>query len=253
MASELQLRTGDEVAGYTLESLIGRGGMGEVFRAVDRHLARAVALKVLAPGLVHDQASRDRILRESQLAASLDHPNVIPVYAAGDADGHVYIAMRLVEGSDLRSVLRRDGRLGSGAGDRARDAGGLRARRRARARARPSRRQAEQRPDRRAAGARALLPRRLRHHDEDGRPAVGRRLAAPARHAGLRRARAGARRPGRRSRRRLLARLPALRMPHRSRCRSSATPTSQSSSRISTNRRRGRANACRTCPPSSTP
>ena len=111
MASELQLRTGDEVAGYTLESLIGRGGMGEVFRAVDTHLARAVALKVLAPGLVHDQASRDRILRESQLAASLDHPNVIPVYAAGEADGHVYIAMRLVEGSDLRSVLRRDGRL----------------------------------------------------------------------------------------------------------------------------------------------
>ena len=111
MASEVQLRTGDEVAGYTLESLIGRGGMGEVFRAVDSHLARAVALKVLAPGLLHDQASRDRILRESQLAASLDHPNVIPVYAAGEADGHVYIAMRLVEGSDLRSVLQRDGRL----------------------------------------------------------------------------------------------------------------------------------------------
>ena len=85
--------------------------MGEVFRAVDGHLARAVALKVLAPGLVHDEASRDRILRESQLAASIDHPNVIPVYAAGEADGHVYIAMRLVDGSDLRSVLRRDGRL----------------------------------------------------------------------------------------------------------------------------------------------
>ncbi len=111
MATEPQLRTGDEIAGYTLESLVGRGGMGEVFRAVDGHLARAVALKVLAPGLVHDEASRDRILRESQLAASIDHPNVIPVYAAGEADGHVYIAMRLVEGSDLRSVLRRDARL----------------------------------------------------------------------------------------------------------------------------------------------
>ena len=103
MATEPQLSTGDEIAGYTLESLVGRGGMGEVFRAVDGHLARAVALKVLAPGLVHDEASRDRILRESQLAASIDHPNVIPVYAAGEADGHVYIAMRLVEGSDLRS------------------------------------------------------------------------------------------------------------------------------------------------------
>jgi streptogramin lyase len=111
MTTEEHLSTGDEIAGYTLESLVGRGGMGEVFRAVDGHLARAVALKVLAPGLVHDEASRDRILRESQLAASLDHPNVIPVYAAGEADGHVYIAMRLVEGSDLRSVLRRDGRL----------------------------------------------------------------------------------------------------------------------------------------------
>jgi outer membrane protein assembly factor BamB len=85
--------------------------MGVVYRAVDRHLARAVALKVLAPELVHDEASRERILRESQLAASLDHPNVIPVYAAGEADGHTYIAMRLVEGSDLRSVLQRDGRL----------------------------------------------------------------------------------------------------------------------------------------------
>jgi streptogramin lyase len=111
VASDAQLSTGDEIAGYTLESLVGRGGMGEVFRALDSGLARAVALKVLAPGLVHDEASRDRILRESQLAASLDHPNVIPVYAAGEADGHVYIAMRLVEGSDLRSVLRRDGRL----------------------------------------------------------------------------------------------------------------------------------------------
>jgi len=111
VATEPQLSTGDEVAGYTLESLLGRGGMGEVFRAVDAHLARAVALKVLAPGLVDDEASRERILRESQLAASIDHPNVIPVYAAGEADGHVYIAMRLVEGSDLRSVLRRDGRL----------------------------------------------------------------------------------------------------------------------------------------------
>jgi streptogramin lyase len=111
LATEPQLGTGDEIAGYTLESLIGRGGMGEVFRAVDARLARAVALKVLAPELVHDEAFRERILRESQLAASIDHPNVIPVYAAGEADGHVYIAMRLVEGSDLRTVLRRDGRL----------------------------------------------------------------------------------------------------------------------------------------------
>ena len=98
MASQSQLTIGDEIAGYTLESLLGRGGMGEVFRAVDAPLARAVALKVLAPGLVQDEASRERILRESQLAASIDHPNVIPIYAAGEADGHVYIAMRLRRG-----------------------------------------------------------------------------------------------------------------------------------------------------------
>ena len=115
MASQSQLTIGDEIAGYSLESLIGRGGMGEVFRALDGRLARAVALKVLAPELVGDEAFRERILRESQLAASIDHPNVIPIYAAGEADGHVYIAMRLVEGSDLRTVLRRDGRLRRGA------------------------------------------------------------------------------------------------------------------------------------------
>ena len=166
VATESHLTTGDEIAGYTLESLVGRGGMGEVFRAVDGHLARAVALKVLAPGLVHDEASRDRILRESQLAASLDHPNVIPVYAAGEADGHVYIAMRLVEGSDLRTTLRRDGRLDPARAIALRRAGGLRARCRARARSGAPRRQAEQRAYRRAAGARALLPRRLRHHDD---------------------------------------------------------------------------------------
>ena len=114
VATTRELNAGDEIAGYTLESLLGRGGMGEVFRALDAHLARAVALKVLAPGLVHDEASRERILRESQLAASLDHPNVIPIYAAGEADGHVYIAMRLVEGSDLRSILRREGQLAPG-------------------------------------------------------------------------------------------------------------------------------------------
>jgi serine/threonine protein kinase len=92
---EPQLTSGDTIADYTVESLIGRGGMGEVFRAADLRLARAVALKVLTPAL----------------AASIDHPNVIPIYSAGEADGHVYIAMRLVEGSDLRAELRRRGRL----------------------------------------------------------------------------------------------------------------------------------------------
>ena len=224
--------------GYSLESLIGRGGMGEVFRALDGRLARAVALKVLAPELVEDEAFRERILRESQLAASIDHPNVIPIYAAGEADGHVYIAMRLVEGSDLRTVLRRDGRLDAGARGGAARAGRLGARRGARARARASRRQAEQRPDRRAAASRALLPRRLRHHDDGRRPRRGRALAAAARHARLRRARAGAGRSGRRAGGRVLARMPRSSSASRARCRSSATPTSRSSSRTSRSRRR---------------
>jgi serine/threonine protein kinase len=111
MDGDPQLTSGDTIVDYTVESLIGCGGMGEVFRAADLRLARAVALKVLAPALADDPGSRARILRESQVAASIDHPNVIPIHSAGEADGHVYIAMRLVEGSDLRAELRREGRL----------------------------------------------------------------------------------------------------------------------------------------------
>src|SRR5262245_45725798 len=113
MASETEITFGSEIADYTVEGLIGRGGMGEVFRALDRRLARAVALKVLAPQFADDSAFRDRILGESRLAASIDHPSVIPIYAAGEADGHVYIAMRLVDGPDLRAILRDEHRLDS--------------------------------------------------------------------------------------------------------------------------------------------
>ena len=105
------LSPGQQIAGYTLESLIGRGGMGEVYRGVDLRLARAVAVKVLAPEYADDPGFKDRTLSESRIAAGLDHPNVIPIYSAGDDDGHVYIAMRLVEGSDLRAILKREGCL----------------------------------------------------------------------------------------------------------------------------------------------
>jgi len=97
---------GSELLGYRLEELIGRGGMGVVFRACDLRLKRNVALKLLAPELASDERFRERFLRESQLAASLDHPNVIPIYAAGEADDRLFIAMRYVEGGDLRDVLR---------------------------------------------------------------------------------------------------------------------------------------------------
>ncbi|HEY2789547.1 MAG TPA: protein kinase [Gaiellales bacterium] len=121
MDGDPQLTSGDTIVDYTVESLIGCGGMGEVFRAADLRLARAVALKVLAPALADDPGSRARILRESQVAASIDHPNVIPIHSAGEADGHVYIAMRLVEGSDRRDELRREGPAAACACDPPRD------------------------------------------------------------------------------------------------------------------------------------
>jgi DNA-binding beta-propeller fold protein YncE len=99
------------VAGYRIERRIGRGGMGEVYRALDLALARPVALKLLRVELCADERFRERMLRESRLAAALDHPNVVPIYEAGEADGRLFIAMRYVDGADLRTLLRREGRL----------------------------------------------------------------------------------------------------------------------------------------------
>ena len=112
-------RIGAVLAGYRVESLLGRGGMSVVYLAEHVSLGRKVALKVLASPLAHDPSFRERFTRESQRAAGLDHPNVIPIYDAGevdggDADGLLYIAMRYVDGPDLRSLLRREGRLGVG-------------------------------------------------------------------------------------------------------------------------------------------
>jgi len=98
-------------AGYRVESLIGRGGMGVVYRATDLSLDRAVALKVLSDELARDAGFRRRFVSESKLAASLDHPNVIPIHAAGEHDGVLYIAMRFVPGDDLRTILKLGGRM----------------------------------------------------------------------------------------------------------------------------------------------
>jgi serine/threonine-protein kinase len=102
---------GAELAGYRIERLLGRGGMAVVYLAQDLRLKRRVALKLLAPELAEDERFRERFLRESELAASLDHQNVIPIYEAGEADGLLYIAMRYVDGSDLRERLRASGAL----------------------------------------------------------------------------------------------------------------------------------------------
>jgi len=98
-------RIGSELAGYRLEALIGRGGMGVVYRADDLALDRPVALKILSPELASDERFRERFLKESRLAASIDHPNIVPVYDAGEVSGELYIAMRYVEGSDLKHLL----------------------------------------------------------------------------------------------------------------------------------------------------
>jgi sugar lactone lactonase YvrE/tRNA A-37 threonylcarbamoyl transferase component Bud32 len=105
------LAPGTRFARYTVESVVGRGAMSVVYAAHDRQLRRPVALKVLLAPAEDDPRFRERFLHESRLTASIDHPNVIPVYDAGEADGLLYIAMRLVHGTDLRVLLRREGPL----------------------------------------------------------------------------------------------------------------------------------------------
>ena len=85
--------------------------MGVVYLAEDLRLGRKVALKLLTPALAEDEGFRERFLRESRLAASLDHQNIVPIYDAGEAEGVLYIAMRYVEGSDLGALLRQEGHL----------------------------------------------------------------------------------------------------------------------------------------------
>ncbi|MEA2269321.1 MAG: hypothetical protein QOC64_1931 [Solirubrobacteraceae bacterium] len=105
------LDQGDVFAGHRVTGVAGRGGMGVVYRAVQLDLDRAVALKLIAPDLAEDQSFRDRFVRESRLAAAIDHPNVIPIYYTGEHDGELYIVMRYVEGSDLRTLVRAAGGL----------------------------------------------------------------------------------------------------------------------------------------------
>ncbi|HXJ64727.1 MAG TPA: serine/threonine-protein kinase [Actinomycetota bacterium] len=104
-------RIGSEIAGYRIDAFLGRGGMSVVYLATDLRLKRRAALKVLAPELAADAGFRERFISESELAASLDHPNVIPVFEAGEADGVLFIAMRYVRSTDLKALLAREGRL----------------------------------------------------------------------------------------------------------------------------------------------
>ncbi|HET7018668.1 MAG TPA: serine/threonine-protein kinase [Streptosporangiaceae bacterium] len=104
-------RAGSRLAGYLLEEQIGHGGMAVVFRALDERLNRQVALKILAPAVAADEAFRQRFIRESQVAAAVDDPHIIPVFEAGEAGEVLFIAMRLVRGGDITTLIRREGPL----------------------------------------------------------------------------------------------------------------------------------------------
>jgi hypothetical protein len=98
---------GDEFAGYRLRAVVGRGGMSVVYQAENPRLGSVVALKVLAPEIATDDVFRARFLEESRIAASLNHPNVIPIYDMGPCADLLYIAMRYVAGTDLRALLKK--------------------------------------------------------------------------------------------------------------------------------------------------
>src|SRR5918992_1166662 len=102
------LTAGTELAGYRIEGVAGEGGMGVVYRAIQPALGRPVALKLLSREHAGDESFRARFKLESRLAALIDHPNVLPVYEAGEAGGLLFIAMRFVAGVDLRVLLERE-------------------------------------------------------------------------------------------------------------------------------------------------
>ena len=104
-----RLERGTELGGYRIEQQIGSGGMGIVYRVTNVALGRVYALKVLAPELAEDEQFRRRFQREMQIAASIDHPNVVGIHYAGEQDGFLFLAMDYVHGEDLRQLILRDG------------------------------------------------------------------------------------------------------------------------------------------------
>jgi serine/threonine protein kinase len=106
-----QLQIGSVVGGYRIDELIGRGGMGLVYRATNVALNRIYALKVLAPGLAEDEEFRQRFRREMRIAASLHHPNIVGIHNAGEHEGMLFFVMDYVTGTDLRAILIKQGAL----------------------------------------------------------------------------------------------------------------------------------------------
>ena len=106
-----QITSGTLVSGYRIDRLIGSGATGAVYLARDETLDRPVAVKILAPDIARDQRFRERFLRESRAAAGIEHASIIPIYAAGEAEGLFFLAMRYVEGGDLGQLIEQRGRL----------------------------------------------------------------------------------------------------------------------------------------------
>ena len=104
-----RVEIGSTVGGYTIESQLGRGGMSVVYVAEDAKLGRKVALKVMAEELSENEAFRNRFIREAKMAANLEHPSIVPVYDAGEAEGVLYLAMRVIRGTDLRREISAGG------------------------------------------------------------------------------------------------------------------------------------------------
>src|SRR3954451_14237392 len=111
LAESAVIPHGAEIAGYRIGPQLGRGGMGVVYKAQHLRLDRPAAVKGLTPALARNEEFRERFMRESQMAATLQHPNVVTVYDAGDDDGLLYLAMQFVAGTDLRKLLELEGRL----------------------------------------------------------------------------------------------------------------------------------------------
>jgi pSer/pThr/pTyr-binding forkhead associated (FHA) protein/predicted Ser/Thr protein kinase len=107
----VEIGAGTTIGGYRLDQLVGQGGMGVVYRGENQQTGARVAVKLLTPELARQPGFRERFVREARYANSLNHPNVIEVYDAGEQDGVLYIAMEFVDGTDLKNLLAREGAL----------------------------------------------------------------------------------------------------------------------------------------------
>jgi serine/threonine protein kinase len=105
------LSPGSTIAGYEIESVVGSGGIGILYRARQVRLDRPVALKLVEPEVARESVVRERLRREARTVAALDHPNVVPLYEAGEENGTVYIVTRWVDGTELGNLIRRDSPL----------------------------------------------------------------------------------------------------------------------------------------------